>query len=309
MEINVNGNVTINVGAEKVSTAQSNNPEIEEVKECSFQLAPEATLNELLEVLGSNPEVLASAANEAADRADEENEARLHALYGDDYLQLVDRRDHLHLKKRRPGAIRLRRIGSRIAKRDLGSQGMCEVFSNGYAIYDNGDRRTVLWVPDCTSRRYFFDRLNDNQKEYLRETDEVGEDVLGECPWYMALMLAGEHCIEANMAHPKSVGVASIFDRMECDVEKAYRWVGGARFENPEEAYLRKEAAEERRRALTDKQYEACVMSYEYEMTHREIGKELGISHMSVWCRLNSAKSIFKNNPEKFFSVDLPKRP
>ena len=294
MEINVNGNVTINVGAEKVSTAQSNNPEIEEVKECSFQLAPEATLNELLEVLGSNPEVLASAANEAADRADEENEARLHALYGDDYKLLVDRRDNLHIRKRRPGAIRLRRIGSRIAKRDIGSEGMCEVFSNGYAIYDNGDRRTVLWVPDCTSRRYFFDRLNDNQKEYLRETDEVGEDVLGECPWYMALMLAGEHCIEANMAHPKSVGVASIFDQAECDVEKAYRWVGGARFENPEEAYLRKEAAEERRRALTEKQWEVYVMRYEDGLSEYEIAEKLNITQKAVHCRLVGVRKKVK---------------
>ena len=309
MEINVNGNVTINVETEKVNTEQGNNPGIEVVKECAFQLNPEATLNELLEVLGSNPEVLASAANEAADKADEENAVRLHELYGDDYMQLVDRRDHLHIRKRRPGAIRLRRTGSRIAKRDLGSEGMCEVFSNGYAIYDNGDRRTVLWVPDCTKRTYFFGKLNDNQKDYLRETDEIGEDVLGVCPWYMALILAGEHCIEANMAHPKSVGVASIFDQAECDVEKAYRWVGGTRFENPEEAYLRKEAAEERRKALTDKQWEVYVMRYEYEMSHREIGYELGINHRAVGSRLEKAAETLKENPEKYFYFDYPKQP
>ena len=309
MEINVNGNVTINVETEKVNTEQGNNPGIEVVKECAFQLNPEATLNELLEVLGSNPEVLASAANEAADKADEENAVRLHELYGDDYMQLVDRRDHLHIRKRRPGAIRLRRTGSRIAKRDLGSEGMCEVFSNGYAIYDNGDRRTVLWVPDFTKRTYFFGKLNDNQKDYLRETDEIGEDVLGVCPWYMALILAGEHCIEANMAHPKSVGVASIFDQAECDVEKAYRWVGGTRFENPEEAYLRKEAAEERRKALTDKQWEVYVMRYEYEMSHREIGYELGINHRAVGSRLEKAAETLKENPEKYFYFDYPKQP
>lgn len=68
MEINVNGNVTINLEAEKVNTEQSSNPDIEVVKECAFQLDPEATLNELLEVLASNPEVLASAVNEAADK-------------------------------------------------------------------------------------------------------------------------------------------------------------------------------------------------------------------------------------------------
>ena len=55
MEINVNGNVTINVETEKVNTEQGNNPGIEVVKECAFQVNPEATLNELLEVLASNP--------------------------------------------------------------------------------------------------------------------------------------------------------------------------------------------------------------------------------------------------------------
>lgn len=294
MEINVNGNVTITVEAEKVNTEQSSNPDIEVVNECAFQLDPEATLNELLEVLGSNPEVLASAANEAADKADEENAVRLHELYGDDYMQLVDRRDHLHIRKRRPGAIRLRRTGSRIAKRDLGSEGMCEVFSNGYAIYDNGDRRTVLWVPDCTKRTYFFGKLNDNQKEYLRETEEIGEDVLGVCPWYMALILAGEHCIEANMAHAKSVGVASIFDQAECDVEKAYRWVGASHFDTPEVAYLKKEAAEERRKALTDKQWEVYVMRYEMGMSQEEIARKLGITPKSVQNRTEGAMKKIK---------------
>lgn len=303
MEINVNGNVTINVEAEKVNTEQSSNPDIEVVKECAFQLDPEATLNELLEVLGSNPEVLASAANEAADKADEENAVRLHELYGDDYMQLVDRRDHLHIRKRRPGAIRLRRTGSRIAKRDLGSEGMCEVFSNGYAIYDNGDRRTVLWVPDCTKRTYFFGKLNDNQKEYLRETNEIGEDVLGVCPWYMALILAGEHCIEANMAHAKSVGVASIFDQAECDVEKAYRWVGASHFDTPEVAYLKKEAAEARKKALTDKQLEIFDLHFAGGMSMRTIAKYYGVDHSTIREQITAIKNRLKMSPEKYVSI------
>ena len=110
------------------------------------------------------------------------------------------------------------------------------------------------------------------------------------------------------MAHAKSVGVASIFDQAECDVEKAYRWVGGTRFENPEEAYLRKEAAEERRKALTDKQWEVYVMRYEYEMSHREIGYELGINHRAVGSRLEKAAETLKENPEKYFYFDYPKQ-
>ena len=72
---------------------------------------------------------------------------------------------------------------------------------------------------------------------------------------------------------------------------------------NPEEAYLKKEAAEERKKALTDKQREVYVMYYEYEMPQRVIAGELGISHKAVGARLKTVKSIFEEKPEKFFSV------
>lgn len=96
------------------------------------------------------------------------------------------------------------------------------------------------------------------------------------------------------MAHPKSVGVASIFDQAECDVEKAYCWVGGAHFENPEEAYLRKEAAEERRKALTDKQWEVYVMRYEMGLSQEEIARKLGITPKSVQNRTEGAMKKIK---------------
>ena len=80
--------------------------------------------------------------------------------------------------KRRPGAIQLRLSVPCIGRYELDGQIRCEVFANGYAIYDNGSRKTVLWVPNCGSVTYFFTKLRDNEKAYQCETDVVGEDVL-----------------------------------------------------------------------------------------------------------------------------------
>ena len=38
----------------------------------------------------------------------------------------------------------------------LGYGDGCKVYANGYAVYDNGSGRTVVWLPDCTSFTYYF---------------------------------------------------------------------------------------------------------------------------------------------------------
>ena len=58
-------------------------------------------------------------------------------------------------------------------------------------------------------------------------------------------------------------------------------------FENPEEAYLRKEAVEERRKALTDKQWEVYVMRCEMGLSQEETAKRLGISPKGVQYRMD----------------------
>ena len=65
-------------------------------------------------------------------------------------------------------------------------------------------------------------------------------------------------------------------------------------FENPEEAYLRKEAAEERRKALTDKQWEVYVMRYEMGLSQEEIARKLGITPKSVQNRTEGAMKKIK---------------
>lgn len=142
MEIKIEGTVTINTEAADAIQLISN----------------EATFNELMHILITRPEVLTAAANEADDRADAVKEAKLRKSYGDDY-ELIVGHPHMEKAKRRPGAIQLRENFPCIARTEIGRGGACEVYSNGYAIYDNGDRRTVLWVPDCSTTTYYFGKL------------------------------------------------------------------------------------------------------------------------------------------------------
>ena len=52
----------------------------------------------------------------------------------------------------------------------------CKVYANGYAVYDNGFGRTVVWVPACTSFTYYFDKMKDSEKGgEIKESIELPE--------------------------------------------------------------------------------------------------------------------------------------
>ena len=114
-------------------------------------------------------------------------------------------------------------------------------------------------------------------------------------------MIAGENRIEYNMDHPKSKVNTSDFDLPD-DVVPATHWAGACRFDNPEEAYLKKEAAEERKKALTDKQKMTYEMYFEWELTMEEIAKADNVSIGTVQDRLYSIKQKLGRDKEKFFS-------
>ena len=308
MEIKINGTIRIeencDAPADNRNTQEIPAP-IDHSKDVLLDNA--TTFKELLRLLARNPEVVTAAKLELEEEEKRRQEAKLRESLGADYDLVIEKKEERKMPKRRPGARQLRQGYPRVAMIEIGKNARLEVFNNGYAVYDNGNRRVVLWVPDCGSATYYFTGLRDNEKEYLSQKEEIGMDVLGDLPWYHALMIAGENRIEYNMDHPKSKGNTSDFDLAD-DVVPATHWAGACRFDNPEEAYLKKEAAEERRKALSEKQREVYVMYYEYEMPQRVIAGELGISHKAVGARLKTVKSIFEEKPEKFFSVDFPKR-
>jgi len=223
---------------------------------------PETSFDELLRILMSKPEMESAKNLEREVQKREGVEARLRAEFGKDYGAVVEgvpKGQSLKKAKRRPGAIQLRAEVSRIAVKQIGDDGLCEVFVNGYAVYDNGDRKTVLWVPDCGSATYHFTKLRDNEKQYQVEKDTVGQDVFGPAPWYIAVTVAGENNIERNLDHPKSAGTMSDTGVEEdYEVKPAHRWIGGAHFDNPEEAYIKKEEHEERLNRFRGRVQEVC---------------------------------------------------
>ena len=237
------------------------------------------SFNDLLRILATNPEVLVNAKAEAEEREAQEKEEKLRKTYGADYDLVFDKSAKERAnsmvgnnKSRRPGAIQLRTNVPRVAMIKIGENGICEVFSNGYAVYDNGNRKVVIWVPDCGTAKYYF----------ATETDEITPEVMGEFPWFNAVLIAGEDRIQYNMDHPKSKGNTSDYDMEDVNIAPAARWIGGSRFDNPETAYLKKEAAEERRNLLTDRQREVYEMYFEQGKTTRQIAGELNIQFPAV---------------------------
>lgn len=343
MEIKINGTVTINTESSKnqsedklsIQTAEQAAPQTTEqtttqdTSQATDQTTQATTLptqdpqlidrsnealidnsttfNELIRILLSKPEATEAAQAEFEEKEQEAKEARLRQIYGEDYDLVFDNKPAegtLQKAKRRPGAVQLRTSVPRIAVIETGKGGLLEVFNNGYAIYDNGNRKVVLWVPDCGSATYYFTGLRDNEKEYLNQSSEIGLDVLGDLPWYNALIIAGENRIEYNMDHPKSKGNTSDFDIADVDTKPATHWVGACHFDSPEEAYLKKEAAEEKRKeirkSLSIKQNEVFWLYYEEEHTVEEIANRLGVSFQAVAERLKSGRKNLKKNKRIF---------
>ncbi len=78
----------------------------------------------------------------------------------------------------------------------------CEVYSNGWAVYDNGTGRTVIWLPKCANFTYHFGELRPNEKLYLKQESTLDEAFLGQQSWVVAVTLIGEYRVEANLMSP-----------------------------------------------------------------------------------------------------------
>ena len=298
MEIKINGTIHIEEKANCDAPADNGNTQeipapIDHSKDVLLDNA--TTFKELLRVLARNPEVAITGKLEAEEQEQERREAKLREALGEDYDLVIEKKEERKMPKRRPGARQLRQGYPRVAMIEIGKNARLEVFNNGYAVYDNGNRRVVLWAPDCGSATYYFTGLRDNEKEYLSQKEEIGLDILGDLPWYHALMIAGENRIEYNMDHPKSKGNTSEFDVGDDDTVPATHWAGACRFDTPEEAYLKKEAAEERWKALSEKQRQVFMMRYEKGMTQQQIADRMGLSQNTVNYHLKTGSKVLKN--------------
>ena len=181
----------------------------------------------------------------------------------------------------------------------------CLVYANGYAVYDNGSGRTVMWLPDCTNFTYRFNKLKDSEQGGdLKETETLPEGLLESQPWVIAVTLLGEHRIENRSFHRKSDRKESKSlirgdneegdaleeqEEREDSLRKEYSWREEQFGENPETAYIRKETQEEMLAAMTDKQREVFLLYYRDGFTQQQIAEKLGVNHRAVGFRLEGA--------------------
>ena len=295
------------------------------------------TFFQLMSYLNTCPEMLEAERSAREMKKDEERKARLMERLGEDYKYFVEDSetdidagydedseglcedwnedsedtDESEKKEFKNGQHRLSAEGLRenyrlIAHRDMGD-GYCDVFSNGYGIYDDGNRQTILWVPDCAENTCYFNPLKDSEKEYLPQKDEVDPRLLGGSPWYVAVMLGGADRITWNMNRPKSKTTMSDMDRKSAEESTdslRQGYVSGSHFDNPESVYIRKETLRELRAVMdlvTREQLEAYQYYYDEGYTEEAIGEILGIDASNVCRRLQRLRLYVKNGMKKYF--------
>ena len=187
----------------------------------------------------------------------------------------------------------------------------CTVYSNGFAVYDNGSGRTVLWLPDCKSFTYVFTRPKASEEGALPYKEQISDDMLESLTWFTAVMLIGDHRIENNLMNRRSSRKgAKDYDtddrgdkcgEAEEVVENRYRgmflWNDGRFGEDPLDALIRAERNKEMLDAMTDKQREVFFLYYKDGYTQQQIADMLGLSQKAVDYRLDGAI----NNAKIFF--------
>ena len=206
-----------------------------------------------------------------------------------------------------PTPKKLAESGSTVIAEETG----CLAYSCGYAVYDNGSGRTVMWLPDCVSFTYYFDEATDAEKGIIPDKDTLPGGLLEMLPWVMAVTLIGEHRIEANsMNRTGSRSGTKDYDSddngdkdgdaeaaLEKTYEKAYVWREDRIGESPETIFIRKETRREMLESMTDKQREVFTLYYYDGLKQREIAERLGISRDSVndrlECALKKVKKLF----------------
>lgn len=187
----------------------------------------------------------------------------------------------------------------------------CILFRNGFAIYQNGTGRTVVWLPYCTSFTFYFNKLRDSEKDTFREIYDLPEGFLASQPWIIAVTLIGDHRIERNSMNrtgSRNDTVDLAFkdkgdkdDAMEKVMAdpfcRAFNWYDGRMGENPLDAVERRETRNEMLAAMTDKQREVFILFYREGMTQEQIAAVFGLSRRTIrehlTCALERAKKFF----------------
>jgi RNA polymerase sigma factor (sigma-70 family) len=162
----------------------------------------------------------------------------------------------------------------------------CVAYKNGYASYDNGSGRTVVFLPDCREHTYYFTPLRENEKQYQKQNNT--EDAFGALPWYFAVITQGGFQIEENSMNRKGDRKGTKAEEEKEDVASS---CASYRFPNPEEEYIRMESIEEELSKLTCQQRKIYLLYHLFGYNQAEIGEILDISRDSVKTHLKRAEA------------------
>ena len=158
----------------------------------------------------------------------------------------------------------------------IASAERCVAYSNGYAVYDNGTGRTVLWIPDCTSFTYSFNRMKKGERDSeMKESSDISEKMLESQPWPIGITLIGEHRIERLIMQRKGdrkqnkslihgdneerevmVQMEEQDDLLVKELFLREDQIG----EDPEAIYIRKETQRRVLDSMTEKQRQAFIL-------------------------------------------------
>ncbi len=175
------------------------------------------------------------------------------------------------------------------------------LYASGYALYENGlGRHSVVWLPYCANFTYYFNKLRDTEKDYLRESSEVPDKALMETSWATIVTLFGEERITQSMnrgfGNAESTVEGDYVDEEtgneleDEDIEgRNFVWDDEALGVDPLDAVIRRENRNQMLAAMTDKQREVFVLYYKFGMSQREISEYLGINQKAVSDRLKFA--------------------
>ena len=176
----------------------------------------------------------------------------------------------------------------------------CLVYANGYAVYDNGSGRTVIWLPDCVSFTYYFVQPKESEIGIVPAKTTLPDGLLESQPWPIPVTLIGDHRVEENLMNRTGSRTGTTdFDsddngdkdgdaeaKREESYRKEYTWYNGHFGEDPLEFVLREERQREMLESMTDKQQEVFILYYREGYTQEQITKILNISRASVRERL-----------------------
>ncbi len=187
----------------------------------------------------------------------------------------------------------------------IATEERCMVYANGYAVYDNGSGRTVVWVPSCASYKYQFDPMKESEKGHgIVESLALEEGLLESLPWAIAITLNGDHRVEKNNMNHRRGGRkgtkdydaddygdkdGDAEDAVEQSYQKEYSWREDRIGEDPEAIYIRREMRRKALKSMTDRQREIFILVYEYGYKQREIAEMLGITQVGVKHHLDTS--------------------